>query len=535
MMKNIALPLVCLLVGGAAGYALRCVSESGEMQSAQSDGIGAEGRTTGPRTTASAGAATGKTAATAGSGGSGASGSSGLSLSDRMKEQLVDYDPKSAQKAAAKLSASDLQAALALVAAMPKSAERDALRAQLYRAWAAINPNAAWQAALNDPLDKDKGTLLAAVAGEVAKKNPTAAIDLAMSLGMGGRRTTVMSAVFGEWSMVDAAAAIAYSNAHPDLPMDSFAITRGLSSLAEKQPMQAANLVITFKDEMQRNIALSNLMNTWVGSAPSAAFDWAQSLTNPAVRQSAIAAAIGAWAKIDPVAALAQAQGIPDNETRVSSFKKGWSDWFRSNPTAATSYLASTTDEALLQSVRFDFSYYSENYSPKERAALLAQIPEGKNKEDIMRTITDSQIRKGQFNQALELLNAMPDSSGRDRNVVQLGQSWAKSDLAAAAAWLKLQPDSSDRDLATAGYVGTLANTDPAAALEMIKTIPDAKVRNGAMKNIALHWLRGDAAKAEAWMATVPSFSESDKKFIRSMVPLRTDSIGPSITVGSRR
>ena len=89
-----------------------------------------------------------------------------------MRELLIDFDVKSAQKAAAKLSARDLQAALALVADMPKSADRDALRGQLYRAWAALNPNAAWKAALADPLDKSKGDLLGAVAGEVAKTNP---------------------------------------------------------------------------------------------------------------------------------------------------------------------------------------------------------------------------------------------------------------------------------------------------------------------------------------------------------------------------
>lgn len=447
----------------------------------------------------------------------------------------MDFDVKSAQKAAAKLSASDLQDALALVADMPKSADRDALRGQLYRAWAALNPKAAWQAALADPLDKSKGDLLGAVAGEVAKTNPSAAIDLALSLGMGDRRSAVVSAVFSEWSKMDAAAAIAYSNAHPDLPVETFAFARGLFLLAEKEPMKAANLVVTFKDEMQRNAALSSLMNTWVGSDPAAALGWAQALSNPTLRQNAIAAAVGAWAKIDPAAALAHAQGIADNETRVRSFKKGWSDWFRSNPAAATLYLASTTDEALLQSVRFDFSYFSESFTPKERAALLEKIPEGKNKEEIMRTVTDSQIRKGQYNQALELLNAMPDSTGRDRNVVQLGQAWAKGDLAAATAWLKLQPDSSDRDLAVAGYASALASTDPSAALEWIKPIPDAKVREGAMKNIAMRWFRADAAKAEAWMSTVPEFSESDKKIIRSMAGLRSDSISLPVTVGTRR
>lgn len=530
MSKHVALALACLLIGGAAGYGLR-------------SGIGVDPRkptpadTNGTRVASGAQARTGGAAPgkTAGSTNDGATNVAKVSLGDRMKELLADFDVKSAQKAAARLSADELQAVLALVAAMPKSSDRDALRVQLYRAWAARNPSAAWQAALADPLDKNKGSLPSAVAGEVAKTNPAAAIDLALSLGMGGRRSAVMSAVFSEWSKVDVAAAIAYGNAHPDQPVDSMMFSRGLSQLAEKDPTKAANLVITFAEESYRNVALASLMSTWVDGDPRAALNWAQELSNPKMRQDAIASAVGAWAKVDPAAALAYAQGIPDAVTRANSFKKAWSDWFRSNPTAATSYLASTTDEKLAQSVSWDFSYFSESYSPKERAGLLAQIPEGKLKEEIFRTVTDSQIRKGQFNQALEMLNAMPDSSNRDRNVVKLGQEWAAFDLEAAGKWLKMQADSSDRDLAIAGYASTLARSDPAGALEWANSIPDQKVREGALKNIAVRWLKADGAKAEEWIAGVNVFSESDKKFIRTMASMRGDYIPMVVTVGTRR
>lgn len=534
-MKNSALALVCLLVGGATGYGLRSMSGGGGEGPAPAESVRVKG-TKGGRAPDGAGAAD-ETSGRAGAGTARASAAAtkGISLADRMKELLVDFDVKSAQKGTAKLSAGDLQAALALVADLPKSADRDALRGQLYRAWAALNPSAAWQAALADPLDKNKGSLLGAVAGELAKTNPAAAIDLALSLGMGGRRSTVLTSVFGEWSKVDAAAAVAYSNAHPDLPVDSFAFSRGLSLLAEKEPMKAANLVVTFKEDLKRKVALSSLMNTWVDSDPGAALNWAQALTNPTTRQDAVAAAVGAWAKIDPAAALAHAQGIPDADTRTNSIKKAWTDWFRNNPTAATSYLATATDEKLLQTLSWDFAYYSESYTPKERAGLLAMIPEGKIKEDLFRSVTDSQIRKGQFNQALEMLNAMPDSSDRDRSVQKLGQEWAASDLDAASKWLKLQPDSSDRDLAVAGFASTLARTDPAGALEWANSIPDPKVRAGAMKNIAVRWLKADAAKAEAWIAGVAEFSEGDKRFIHSMASLRGDYLALPVTVGTRR
>ncbi|MEQ1751415.1 MAG: hypothetical protein ABL974_18470 [Prosthecobacter sp.] len=523
-MKNIALPVICLLVGGVAGYSLRGVSAGSDGPTAHIDSVKAKSAAGKANDPANAGTAHDDTALSA-----------GLSLADQMKEILVDFDMKSAQKAVKKLSTEELKSALALLAAMPKGSDRDALRRQLYYAWGILDPQAAWKAAMADSSDKETGLLLGAVASAVAKTNPSAAIVLAMSLSMGGKRSTVLNSVFTEWSKVDVAAAIAYSNSHPDQPIDSFSFSSGLRQLAEKDPLKAANLAISFKDEMRRNSMLSSLMGAWVDRDPAAALKWAQSQTNPQLRQDATASAVGAWAKADPAAALAYVQTISDGETRTSSFKKAWGDWFRANPAAAAAYLATTTDEKLLQSVRFEFSYYSDSLSAKERASLLAKIPEGKMKDEIYRTMTGIQIRNGKFNEALSMLNSMPDSNSRDRSVAELGQAWAKTDLAAASAWLKIQPNSTDRDLALAGYASTLARSDPTSAINWVNTIPDAKLREGAKRNIAARWYKSDPVKADAWMAENRFFSESDKKRIRTFSSDMGDYLPFSLITGERR
>jgi len=524
-MKNIVLPVVCLLVGGAAGYGLRSMSGGDDESAAE--------------TTASGASSTSKAAKdrlTAGIAASSAMTGSTDSLSDRMKELLVDFDIKSAQKVAAKLSVEELQSALALLASMPKSMERDSLRAQLYRAWAAKEPHAAWKAALADPLDS-KGSLTGAVASAVAKTNPTAAIDLVLSLGMGGRRSIALGLVFNEWGKNDIAAAIAYASAHPELPMDSMSVSfsLGLGKLAEKEPIKAANLALGLKDEFRRGSALTSLMTTWVERDPAAAFNWALALQNPKLRQDAIASAVGAWAKTDPKAALAYVESIPDAQMRDSSFKKAWTDWFKNDPLNATDYLSTAKNDKLKENVRFEFAYFSESLSPKERGELLSRIPAGDFKNDVLRSMTDSHIRKGNYNQAMELLNDMPDSTGRDRNVFKLGEEWTKNDPAAVSEWLKKLPDSSDRDLAIAGYTGTLSRSDPTAAIEWANTIPDVKVREGALRNIAMNWFKADPAKAQAWMAGIPSISASDKKMIESLSKLNTDIVSMPISVGQRR
>lgn len=521
-MKNIVLPLVCLIVGGVAGYSLRSGGggDGGEVVPTASSTDGTQPKATVDRPAGVAGAVR----------------ISAGALGDLLKELLVDFDARSAQKAAAQLSVEELQSALALLAEMPKGSERELLRAQLYRAWAARDPQAAWKAALADPLEQAKGYALSAIAAVVAKTNPTAAIEMALSLGMGGRRALVMGSVFNEWSKVDVAAAMAYAAAHPELPFDASNFAPGLQKLAEKDPLSAANLALGLKDEYRRGSALGSLMTTWVESDPTAAFDWALALTNPKLRQDAITAAVGAWAKSDPKAALAYVETIPDGDVRISSFKKAWADWFRNDPLRATEHLAAIKDDKLLQGVRFEFSYSSEGLSPQERGELLGRIPDGEFKSDVLRTMTDSHIRKGNYNEAISILNGMPDSAGRDRSMHRLSEEWAKNDPAAVAAWLKKMPDTTDRDLAVAGYSATLARSDPASAIEWAQSIPDAKVRSGALRNIATNWVRVDAAKAEAWINGNAGFSDSDKRMIQSMAKMAGDISGIfSVTVGKRR
>ncbi|MCX6855124.1 MAG: hypothetical protein NTV80_09480, partial [Verrucomicrobia bacterium] len=497
--------LVCSLVGGVVGYHLRGGSSGQHEMVPQA--ISSKSVVAGSATSVSAKSGLPTEDATS---------SVSLSLADQMKQLLVDFDQGTVLKAVQKLSVEDLKSALALLASMPKSQHRDSLRKQLYAAWAATDPNAAWKAALADPPDKTPGHLLAAVAGTLAKTNPAAAIKLAMSLGMGSKRSTVMAQVYVEWSKVDVAAAIGYASAHPEDQFDSLSLISPLNRLAEKDPLKAANLAISFKDDLRRAVHISGLMDVWVDRDPAAALRWAQSQTNPQFRKEATDAAVGAWADADPAAALAFVQTISDVDARSSSFKAAWGNWFKSDPNAAASYLSNIKDAKLLESVNFEFSHYALGLSSKEHAALLALIPEGKQKEEIYDMTTSHQIREGQYSKALEMLNVMSDSTARDRNVAQLGEAWAKTDLAAASAWLKLQPDSTDRDLALSGYTSTLARTDPLAAIKWAQTIPDQKLRQGALMNIASIWSKADTIRSATWINGDAGFSASDKRTIQN-------------------
>lgn len=526
MKSSILLPCIYLVIGSALGYSLRLMqTKTGEaanvVSSAAVKKTGTEG--------------VGKVQTTSGKG-AGQVMRQQSSMVDELKELLADYDTRSVKKALSGLSLQEIKQAFTHLNEMPKTQEREALRAQLYAAWAELDFDAAWRAVQADPLDqKSRGALSGAVVAVKARTDPMAALELAMSLGMGTKRTTVISSIFTEWSKKDVAAALNYSLTHPEIPLESFMFISSLKKMAETDAHQAAGLVMNINDSMRRNSLLTSIVESWVERDPNAALRWAQSLTNPKQREDATASVVGAWAKSDPVGAMAYVQSISDTATRQNAFKNAWRDWFKDSPVSAVDFLMSLQDDGMREAVRFEFSYYSENLTPRERASLLGKLPDGNFKDEIMRTMTDNQIRKGQFNEALEMLNAMPDSRNRDRSVVKLGQEWARADLKAAEKWLNMQPDSTDRDLATAGYAAELARRNPQQAVRLAEGIPDSKVREGALVAVATAWLRADAVSARNWMATQPYFTENRIKSMEQMSKLNLDYVTPTISVGNRR
>ncbi|MBL9183370.1 MAG: hypothetical protein JNN17_14620 [Verrucomicrobiaceae bacterium] len=517
-MKIIALCLMCLLVGLGAGYGLKTTQVEVEA-------VEGAVKPDGKAPSASNGAA-----------GAMQAGKGVVNLESLMNDLLKDYDLKSAKKAAADLSVEQLKTALDLLAKKPRSVERDGLRAVLFQAWAVKDMPAAWKAVLADTSDT-RGMLAGSVAAVLARSNPKAALEMVQTLGMGGRRTGAIGAVMNEWSKKDVTAAIEHALAHPEV-MANYAVSfnKELSSLAEQDPLKAAGLVLRFKDESKRGSMLSSLMEGWIERDPKAAFDWAIAQTNPKLRQEAVAAAVGAWSKSDPKAAMDYVATIPDGEVRQQSFKRAWGDWFKSDPVAATEHLSSIKDSKMLDDVRFYFSYYTEGFTSAERGQLLSRLTDPAFKTRVMDSMSDNLIRKGNYNEAIELLNELPDSISRDRNVCQLSAEWAKNDPAAVSQWLKALPDSSDKDLAVAGYARSLASSDPNAAIAEVMKIPDAKVRDGALNNVAAVWMRSDAKAATAWMATQPGISEADRKMIEMYSRMSgTISIGLPVMVGTRR
>lgn len=437
------------------------------------------------------------------------------SLGDQIEMLLAEFNVERARKVVAGYSESEVQAALALTAALPKTSDRNSLRWELYRSWASRNPSAAWKAALADPLDIGSGYLLGAVSGEIGRSNGPATLDMVRALEAGPRRSAALRGVFRGWGELDPVAAIEYWNTHPDLPVDGSAIYLVLKRLGAKDPARAANLALKITDKKARTSAFSSILSPWAEADPAAALKWAQSLTDTNLRNDNTSTALSSWSRMNPQAAMAHVQAMPPSGMRGSAMRDVWHNWLRRSPQEAVAFLSTVNDEEFTQNIDWSLANSLEQMTQEERSHTLAQLPEGEMKKGVVRNLVNQQIEKGQYNQALSHLNAMPDSDQRDDSVHKLGKEWATSDPVAAAAWLKLQPDSSDRDLAVSGFAMVLAVSQPREAVAWVDTIPDKGVRRTTLRNVAHAWLATDPTGAEKWLASTSELSESEKESAR--------------------
>lgn len=87
---------------------------------------------------------------------------------------------------------------------------------------------------------------MAAIAAEYAKSNPVASIDLVMSLARGSAREQALRAAIAEWASRDFQAAMAFYQKHPEIPIETEALTKALNKLSETHPQLALTQALAF-------------------------------------------------------------------------------------------------------------------------------------------------------------------------------------------------------------------------------------------------------------------------------------------------
>jgi hypothetical protein len=313
-----------------------------------------------------------------------------------------------------------------------------------------------------------------------AQLDPTAAFGKARAFHTPEtRRSAVQATIEG----ADPVAAGALASSIAELSTETFPET-GKSNLfelavekwSEVDPAAAARLLSEKKlSGTGFTSAFYSVAQNWAARDPAAALAWAQQQRQVPFGLNPVNGAVQGWWKKDPAAAegFALAQiGTPLGKQLISSMASQIAMQDRAKATAWVSKIPN--EELRNQSYGILASQFSLS-DPKAASAWALTLP--------------------------------PDAvSGAVDSTVSI---WAQSDPAAAAHWLE-GLSGSMRDSAVSSYSYVTAETDPAAATAWAATIADETKRASALRRTMGQWLERDPPAARAWIQN-SSLGEAEK------------------------
>jgi hypothetical protein len=331
------------------------------------------------------------------------------------------------------------RAALSALLALPEGRSSSLLRI-VEQNWGAAEPDAALAWVRELPAGEQRDGALAEVAGGLAEHDPAAAIRLLEDLPPGGFRdgaalriahacstahpeavTALMDqakhvfqqqdlfeAVGRGWPSRSAADALAWAQSLTNANDRNRALSGVIAQMADTQPGEAMQVAISQPDAESRDQLVGSLAGRWAEGDLLAAADWLRQLPEGPLRQRVWEGMSREWTDQDPAgAAEAAMASLPAGETRTAALARVAHDGLE----------AGWDEQAALQSA-------SRLTAGPDRDAFLSGLCE---------PVRGIGLRA---EQAAGLVALMSPGQTREATIEKIAREWAKTDSAAARAWL---------------------------------------------------------------------------------------------------
>lgn len=396
------------------------------------------------------------------------------------------------------LTEADLHTQIAELAKRPQNKVNKDLLTRALQAWTRKDPHAAWQWALAQPKDHFQRSRYAII-GEWVKTQPKAAVSAAQSLTLDQGRDEVLRHALQQWASSDLPSALQAIKAQAGVLPNTEAIAAGIIlNLGLRDPLQALHSISLIDDPETRVSVTASIIAAWVKTDPNKALSAARSLQDEKMRRRSLLDAYANWIQKDLKSGITAIENDPEPSVRQAALKNAMIAWFLKEPFAAANYVTLRGDPTLIPGT--SGQSFADKATPQEVERLLTLLPESKEKDDFTRNIAKTEIRRGNYPRAVNLLNKTADSILRDAQINSLGHTWSKERPQTLEPWLRQQPESPDRDLVTLGMVTQLARDNPRAALRWLSFITDPTARLAATKNVAHHWLKLEPGAGQVWI-----------------------------------
>ena len=179
--------------------------------------------------------------------------------------------------------------ALARAFALGKGSGRETLVRDLLCGWAARDGEAAlnWVAALENPAVRRSARATVCLA--LAEKDPRHAVVLALVHGADeGDDGGLLESLTTQWCEKESEAALDWALTQPPGEWKNRLVARASFALSKLDPVRAAHLVSGLEPGILQNEAAMAVLHQWALKDSSAAFEWAEGFSEPALRERAL-------------------------------------------------------------------------------------------------------------------------------------------------------------------------------------------------------------------------------------------------------
>ncbi|MFC7338218.1 hypothetical protein ACFQY0_13575 [Haloferula chungangensis] len=380
------------------------------------------------------------------------------------------------------LSGDGIQSFLDDPSLLPTGREREELRGLLYLRWVELNPSQAishlYQLSTENGEAPVHYALLEKLVEQWARINLEAVTDFVEQKEFreaAGLKELLLTRIALVWAETEVLAAMDWYQQEAGGRSEGLGLSMMVSQLATCDPARAAKLLERIPNGYARNLAVENLMTTWVRQDFPAARAWAESLPEGRKRRTALFICIRHWLKQDAAAVgdylLSQ---LPSNDLQKELIREFAYGWAHRDPEAVLKWRNEVDDESLRNTLLSDLHIVWSDNDPRAAARYATGLSDEKTVAEILK---------------------------------RCGVVWGEQDHEAAlqfAESLKAHPSYS---AFVSGLIEGTARRDPQTAAELFSRFADEGVVNVRLgESLIRSWCGYDPEAAATWLLAMPDW-----------------------------
>jgi hypothetical protein len=266
----------------------------------------------------------------------------------------------------------------------------------------------------------------------------------------------------------------------------------------------------------QRNNFLNSLLVKWSDLDPVGAAKFFDSMQIDTTHFHPAASVIAQnWAAIDPSSAIEWARSHGDTPGFQGAMGGAINGWWSKDHTTAEQYVVAHANDPAGRQMAATLTSYIFSKDPERAREWVAQLPDLDMRRQAEHVLV-IQMAVNDPQTASQYAATLP-ADVREVTLTGAINYWAASNPAAAGEWIKGLSGAA-RDEAVGAYSYILLRKDPNIAAAWAVTISDPKIRDKSLSGIATFWLNKDPAAASAWIQN-SNLPAADKRRLLSLVP----------------